>query len=92
MHFSDLGCGKTLEAPQAEPPYPRPQGGRTYRAASKVPPRPGTENFMSVLCQEAHSSWLRPGGVGERPARKLLSSFVLGGWGKHDQEVEPHWP
>lgn len=61
MHFSDLGRGKTLEAPQAEPPYPRPQGGRTYRAASKVPPRPGTEHFMSVLCQEAHSSWLRPG-------------------------------
>lgn len=81
------GVVRPWRRPKQSRPHPRPREGRTDRAASKVPPRPGTENFMSVLFQEAHSSWLGPGGAGERPARKLLPSFVLGGWGKHGQEV-----
>ena len=86
------GVVRPWRRPKQSPPTPAPEKEGLNRAASKVPPRPGTENFMSVLSQEAHSSWLGPGGAGERPGRKLLSSFVLGGWGKHDQEVEPHWP
>lgn len=47
-------------------------------------PCPSTEDFMSILFQEAHVSLVQRKRV-ERLTGKLLSSFVLGAWGRD------HW-
>lgn len=60
-----------------------PSRRKKSQGSQRGPACPGTENFMFVLSQEAHISLAGREEQAGSPTGKLLSSFVLGGWGEH---------
>lgn len=59
-----------------------PQNRRDLQDSQQGPVGPSTKNFMFVLSQEAHISLVGRERRAGSPIGRLLSSFVLGGWGE----------